>query len=171
VQEQQAFARLHGCLPPHSEFKHRWPWALDLIKRHVGIVLTDHALALQVEFTETLGITFAAYMFGCVGYFTSDPRNIEAITTSRFQGVYSSFLIFARFLSLRKNIRHRPRLSSSCLLSVPWRGYLHAGWSAMEAFTGNAPSIVCTSSGKRLGDIHRAGRDFDINLSLLQRCR
>ncbi|KAF8853501.1 cytochrome P450 [Acephala macrosclerotiorum] len=69
------------------EFKHRWPWALDLIKSHVATMLTDHALALQVEFTKSLGITFAAYMFGCVGYFTSDPRNIEAITTSRFQDI------------------------------------------------------------------------------------
>jgi len=59
---------------------------MDLIWRHVATVLTDHALALQVEFTETVGLTFAAYVFGRVGYFTSDPRNIEAITNSRFQG-------------------------------------------------------------------------------------
>lgn len=85
-QEEAAFANVHGCQPPQSEFKHRWPWALDLIKRHVETVLTDHALMLQVEFTESLGITFAAYMFGLVGYFTSDPRNIKAITETRFQG-------------------------------------------------------------------------------------
>lgn len=171
VQEQEAFATLHGCLPPHSEFKHQWPWALDLIKRHVATVLTDHALALQVEFTEILGINFAAYMFGCVGYFTLDPRNIEAITNSRFQGTSNFFLEFARFWSLRKNIRHMSRLSSSCLLSIAWRRHLHAGWSAMEAFTGNAPSTVCTSSGKRPRNVHRAGRDSDINLSQLQRRR
>jgi hypothetical protein len=86
TQEEAAFANIHGCQPPQSEFKHRWPWALDLIKRHVETVLTDHALMLQVEFTESLGITFAAYMFGLVGYFTSDPRNIKAITETRFQG-------------------------------------------------------------------------------------
>jgi hypothetical protein len=118
MQEQEAFAMLHGCLPPHSEFKHRWPWALDLIKSHVATMLTDHALALQVEFTESFGMTFAAYLFGCVGYFTSDPRNIEAITTSRFQGAYNSLLRFARFM--RQNIRHRTWVSSPRLLSVPW---------------------------------------------------
>ncbi|KIY00210.1 uncharacterized protein Z520_03895 [Fonsecaea multimorphosa CBS 102226] len=32
-----------------------------------------------------MGITFAAYMFGLVGYFTSDPRNIKAITETHFQ--------------------------------------------------------------------------------------
>ncbi len=85
-QEEEAFADVHGCQPPQSEFKHRWPWALDLIKRHVETVLTDHALMLQVEFTESLGITFGAYTFGLVGYFTSDPRNIKAITETRFQG-------------------------------------------------------------------------------------
>lgn len=42
---------------------------------------------LQVDFTESMGITFAAYMFGLVGYFTSDPRNIKAITETRFQGM------------------------------------------------------------------------------------
>ncbi|ETI27782.1 hypothetical protein G647_00231 [Cladophialophora carrionii CBS 160.54] len=40
---------------------------------------------LQVEFTESPGMTFAAYMFGVVGCFTSDPRNIKAITETRFQ--------------------------------------------------------------------------------------
>lgn len=86
AQEEASFATIHGCQLPTSEFKHRWPWALDLIKRHVGTVLTDHALMLQVEFTGILSITFAAYMFGLVGYFTSDPRNIKAITETRFQG-------------------------------------------------------------------------------------
>ena len=69
-----------------SVFHHRWPWALDLVKRHVGTVLTDHALMLQVRFTEGFGLTFAAYMFDRVGYFTSDPRDIKAITETRFQG-------------------------------------------------------------------------------------
>ena len=48
--------------------------------------MTNHALMLQVEFTESLGITFAARMFGLIGYFTSDPHNIRAITETRFQG-------------------------------------------------------------------------------------
>ncbi len=135
MQEQEAFARLNGCLPPQSEFKHHWPWALDLIKRHVETVLTDHALALQVEFTETLGITFAAYMFGCVGYFTSDPRNIEAITNSRFQGSLRLFLEVRQVpRGLRDKYRYWTRLSSSRLLSLPRRRHLHAGWSAVEAF-------------------------------------
>jgi hypothetical protein len=89
LQEEAEFARVNGCEPPQSEFKHQWPWALDLVKRHVETVLTDHALMLQVEFTESLGITFAAYMFGLVGYFTSDPRNIKAITETCFQGASS----------------------------------------------------------------------------------
>ena len=118
VQEQEMFAKIHGCLPPQSEFKHKWPWALDLIARHVGTVLTDHALALQLEVTENLGITFAAYMFGRVGYFTSDPRNIEAITTSRFQGLCNSFRS-ATFLSLTNSVRLWARLPSPCFLPFP----------------------------------------------------
>lgn len=86
AQEEAEFSKVHGCQPPLDEYKHRWPWALDLIKRHVETVLTDHALMLQVEFTESMGINWAAHMFGLMGYFTSDPRNIKAITETRFQG-------------------------------------------------------------------------------------
>lgn len=56
------------------------------MKSHFGTVLTNHALMLPVDFTESIGITFAAYLFGLVGYITSDPRNIKAITETRFQG-------------------------------------------------------------------------------------
>ena len=59
---------------------------------NIETVLTDHALMLQVEFTESLCITFAAYMFGLVGYFTSDPLNIKAITETRFQGASTLLL-------------------------------------------------------------------------------
>lgn len=85
AQEEVTFAEINRCEASQSVFNHRWPWALELIMRHVRTVLTDHALMLQVEFTEDFGVTFAAYTFGWVGYFTSDPRNIQAITETRFK--------------------------------------------------------------------------------------
>lgn len=42
AQEEAEFSRLHGCQPPLDEYKHRWPWALDLIKRHVDVVSGIH---------------------------------------------------------------------------------------------------------------------------------
>ena len=144
VQEEDTFAKLHGCQPPQSEFKHRWPWALDLIKRHVGTVLTDHALMLQVEFTETLGITFAAYMFCLVGYFTSDPRNIKAITETRFQGRSRPTSQESRITDWRP--RYGSGRATACLLPILRRGNLHSRWSSLEALPRNAPATIRTCS-------------------------
>jgi hypothetical protein len=60
--------------------------ALHLIWRHAGTVLTDKA---QVEFTERLRIIQVSYIFGTVGYFTSDPRDVRAITETHFNAEHA----------------------------------------------------------------------------------
>lgn len=52
--------------------------------------------AIQAEHIEPLGPTWDNYLFGLQGFFTTDPKNIEFINSTRFEGraaVYTRWLI------------------------------------------------------------------------------
>ena len=145
VQEEEAFANLHGCQPPQSEFKHRWPWALDLIKKHVQTVLTDHALMLQVEFTESLGITLPRT---CLVWLGTSPRILATSKPSQrhvFKVRQPCCRIRPRVTD--SGLRYESRSAKACLLPILWRGHLHPRWSGLEAFARNAPETIRTSPG------------------------
>jgi hypothetical protein len=55
---------------------HKWPLALDLLKRQIDTLYNDHAFERfnpYFDIAETVPIEF----FGLTGYFTTDPENLK----------------------------------------------------------------------------------------------
>jgi hypothetical protein len=75
-------------MPLKKRLPYRWPLALDVFKRQYDALMAGNLLAFQAEyFDETqVGQTFEVKLLGRVGYFTTDPQNLEAILSTNFEG-------------------------------------------------------------------------------------
>ena len=84
------FGRRHGCLPIEKKLPYKWPLALDIFKRQYDAAKAGKLMAFQADYFEEtkVGQTFQVKLLGTVGYFTTDPKNIEAIVSTNFEGVY-----------------------------------------------------------------------------------
>ncbi|KAG9228053.1 cytochrome P450 [Amylocarpus encephaloides] len=82
------FSEEHGCKPLKKRLPYRWPLALDVFKRQYDALMAGKLLASQAEFFDEtqVGQTFEVKLLGRVGYFTTDPKNIEAIVSTHFEG-------------------------------------------------------------------------------------
>jgi hypothetical protein len=65
---------------------YKWPFALDVLKRQYDALPSQRLLAFQSQFFDRLGPNMKIMLFGQAGYMTMDPRNIEAILSTRFEG-------------------------------------------------------------------------------------
>lgn len=88
-QTDKAFGERHGCLPIEKKLPYKWPLALDVFKRQYDALVSGNLLAFQAEYFEqtNVGQTFQVKLLGKVGYFTTDPKNIEAIVSTNFEGM------------------------------------------------------------------------------------
>ena len=68
-------------------FPYKWPFALDLLYRQYQVNKTQRLLAFQTQFFDKLGPTIEFRLFGDVGFFTFDPKNVEAILSTNFEGM------------------------------------------------------------------------------------
>ena len=85
-QEEDAFAKANGCLPVKSRLQNKLPLGLDVLKKQYDALPSQKLLAFQSQFFNKLDATFSIHLFGGTGYTTTDPRNVEALTVTRFQG-------------------------------------------------------------------------------------
>lgn len=67
-------------------FPYKWPWALDLLYQQYKVNKRQRLLAAQTPFFDELGPNIEMRLFGDVGYLTFDPRNIEAVVSTNFEG-------------------------------------------------------------------------------------
>ncbi|OQO10861.1 hypothetical protein B0A48_04162 [Cryoendolithus antarcticus] len=81
-QEDEAFASAHGCQPVLATLPYRWPFALDLLKRQWDALPAKRLLEFQTAYMATAP-TIRINVLG-EGYITTDPGNIEAVLTTRF---------------------------------------------------------------------------------------
>ena len=96
LQADEAFATQHGCKPMRSIFPYKWPFALDLLYRQYQVNKTQRLLAFQTSFFDKLGPSIEFRLFGDVGFITFDPKNLEAILSTNFEGLLpevSTFLL------------------------------------------------------------------------------
>lgn len=82
-----AFGDRHGCLPMETKFPHKWPLALDVLKRQYDANSDRHLMAFQSKFFDKIGPNMELKLFGAVGYMTIEPDNVEAILSTRFEGM------------------------------------------------------------------------------------
>ncbi|KAG0649621.1 Cytochrome P450 [Hyphodiscus hymeniophilus] len=81
------FGERHGCLPIEKKLPYKWPLALDVFKRQYDAAVAGNLMAFQSQYFKdtNVGQTFQVKLLGRIGYFTNDPKNIEAIVSTNFE--------------------------------------------------------------------------------------
>ena len=69
-----------------SIFPYRWPFALDLLYHQYRVNKTQRLLAFQTPFFDRLGPNIEIRLFGDAGIITLDPKNVEAVLVTNFEG-------------------------------------------------------------------------------------
>lgn len=75
----------HDCKPIKARYPCKWPLGLDVLYAQYKANADKRLLAFQQPFLDRLGPNLAVDVLGTVGYTTFDPKNIEAILSSRFE--------------------------------------------------------------------------------------
>lgn len=65
---------------------YKWPWALDILKRQYDALPDQRILMFQSQYFDKLGPNMTFKLFGNQGYLTADPKNVEAILSTNFEG-------------------------------------------------------------------------------------
>ena len=68
---------------------YKWPFALDVLKWQYDVLPSQRLVAFQSQYFDKLGANMQLMLFGQVGYLTADPKNIEAILSTHFDGMTS----------------------------------------------------------------------------------
>ncbi|KAJ5916145.1 hypothetical protein N7504_000160 [Penicillium tannophilum] len=96
----------HGCQPILKRLPYKWPLAIDIFVNQYKALVNGNLLDYQADYFQKhmLGPTFEVKLLGRVGYFTTDPRNLEAMLQTNFTGncIYSSLVqkIFSRIVTI-----------------------------------------------------------------------
>jgi len=93
-QQDTAFGLANGCLPMGTSLPSRWPFALDILKKQYDALPSQRLLAFQSQYFDQIGLNMKFGLFGQESYLTIDPKNIEAILCTHFEG--SSLSTLAR---------------------------------------------------------------------------
>lgn len=81
--EEEAVAVQHGCQPVEATLPYKWPFALDLLKRQYDALPSGRLLEFQTRYMN-IAPTLRIDILG-EGYIITDPINIEAILSTRFE--------------------------------------------------------------------------------------
>lgn len=68
-----------------------WPFALDVLKKQYDAIPSQRLLAFQSQYFDKIGPNMRLGLFGQDGYMTTDPKNIEAILSTYFEGILHSY--------------------------------------------------------------------------------
>lgn len=66
---------------------YKWPLALDILKRQYDALPDQRLLAFQSPYMEKMP-NMKLHLLGNVGYMTTDPKNVEAILLTNFEGAH-----------------------------------------------------------------------------------
>ncbi len=69
-----------------KKFPYKWPLALDLLKRQYDANKVKRLLESQTPYFDEFGPNIEFTLFGGKGYLTFDPKNLEAILSTHFEG-------------------------------------------------------------------------------------
>jgi len=74
-----------------------WPFALDILKKQYDALPSQRVLAFQSQYFDEIGPNMRLGLFGQEGYMTTDPKNIESILSTRFEGRRPNFFVESIF--------------------------------------------------------------------------
>ena len=86
-QADTVFGNQHGCQPMTAEFPVKWPLGIDVLRAQLAAIADNRLFAYQKPFIDNLGPNFKIKMLGAMAYTTIDPNNLEAILSTRFEGI------------------------------------------------------------------------------------
>ncbi|KAL8826825.1 MAG: hypothetical protein Q9191_003562 [Dirinaria sp. TL-2023a] len=70
-----------------TKLPYKWPLALDILKRQYDALPSQRLLAFQTQYIEKMPNMELA-LFGAKGYLVTDPRNVESLLSTRFEGEF-----------------------------------------------------------------------------------
>jgi hypothetical protein len=73
-----------------TAFPYSWPLALDLLKKQYDALPSQRLLAFQSQYFNQIGPNLRFGLFGAEGMVTINPKNIEAILSTHFEGLWIS---------------------------------------------------------------------------------
>ncbi|KAG7042628.1 cytochrome P450, partial [Colletotrichum scovillei] len=82
-QEEEAISAKYGCEPVQATLPYKWPFALDLLKCQYDALPGGRLLEFQTQYMN-IAPTLRIDILG-EGYIITDPVNIEAILSTRFE--------------------------------------------------------------------------------------
>jgi hypothetical protein len=65
---------------------YKWPLALDILKRQFDALPDQRILLFQSQYFNSIGPNMTFKLFGSQGYLTADPKNVESILSTKFEG-------------------------------------------------------------------------------------
>lgn len=80
----EALAEQHNCKPVFSRVPYKWPLALDVLKIQYDALFSNHTFEKMSEYFDIAG-TVRIDVFGVMGFFTTDPENVETILSTQFE--------------------------------------------------------------------------------------
>ena len=83
--QTMAFGSLHDCLPIETKFPHKGPFALDGRKRQFEANSDQHLMAFQSKYFDKDRSSMELNLFSAVGYMTMEPKNVDAILSTRLE--------------------------------------------------------------------------------------
>ena len=85
-QAEEIYGKQHGCQPIAVQFPVKWPLGIDVLRAQLAAIADNRLFAYQQPFIDDLGPNFSIKMLGAMGYSTIDPKNLEAMLSTRFEG-------------------------------------------------------------------------------------
>ncbi|KAL9066240.1 MAG: hypothetical protein Q9161_007697 [Pseudevernia consocians] len=79
------FGNQHGCQPITVHLPVKWPLGIDVLRAQLAAISDNRLFAYQQPFIDDLGPNFQIKMLGAMGYTTIDPKNLEAMLSTRFE--------------------------------------------------------------------------------------
>ena len=95
VQADELYGKRRGCQPVTRHLPVKWPLGINVLRAQLAAIADNRLFAHQQAFIDDLGPNFMIKMLGSMGFTTIDPENIEAVLSTRFEGIRIINLILA----------------------------------------------------------------------------
>ena len=117
-----------------------------MLRAQLAAIAENRLFKYQQPFIDDLGPNFMIKMLGATGYTTIDPKNLEAILSTRFEGPPSQPLFGGvQATLLTKICRLRFGRSTRSSAAFHRRRNFHARWDSLETF----PRIVASAISQK----------------------
>lgn len=80
------FGKQHGCQPAMSKIPYNWPLAIDVLKNGFSAAREKKLVSFITNYIRDMHTTAEICILGGRGYVTFEPKNIEALLSSQFEG-------------------------------------------------------------------------------------